>query len=513
MADINVQSPILIVGFFALLIIFACRVISNVFFHPLSAVPGPTVGAASDLWLVWRTFTLRKCETLHECLSTYGSVARVAPNKIVVSSQADIKTIYGIGSKCLKSQFYEAWAFGGAPSIFATIDPKDHSMRRSIASRTFAKKSIMQFMPDLTRHAQTLAKRLEALSKQGSESNSTAIDFIQYSRYLALDMLGSSVLDEDFGLLRNGIEHPFVHDLDAAALKLTMSATLHPWLWAVLKRLPIPRWKHLLGGDARLAEYATKTVEHTFHERDQGKDTGITLVSSYAKYEDANGARLSTGHIVGEIASVYFAGTDTTSATMGFTVYQIAMRQDVQSKLRAELVEKAGVDGRIAYDTLENDCPYLNAVISECLRLYTAAPSHLERVVPPGGITLSTGHYLPAGTIVGVQVYSLHRDPAVFPDPELFDPDRWLRASPEMRQALSPWGFGSRICLGMHLAHIQLQLALAVLVGNFHVTLPEGFDHEKMRMKNFWLVFPIGRKAEIAVKKLEEGGKGVTVCA
>lgn len=512
MADFNIQSNLLVASAVGILIILTWRIIFNVFFHPIAAVPGPRAAAASDLWLTWRTLSLRKCETLHECLSTYGPVVRIAPNKIVVSSQTDIKTIYSIGSKCLKSQFYPPWGLNGASNIFSTTDPKDHSIRRSITARTFSKQSITKFLPELTKHAQALAERLEALSNKGSESAPATISFIKYAKYLALDMLGSSVLDEDFGLLKRGVEHPFVHDLDAAALVIPARASLHTWLWNILKYLPIPQWRHFLGGEARLAEYATKTVERAFHESDQGKTDSLALVSSYANYEDANGVRLSTERIIGEIAAVYFAGTDTTSTTMGFTVYEIARRRDIQDKLRAELAAKAGAGGRVSYDTLENNCPYLNAVISEALRLYGAIPSHLERVVPAGGITLSTGNHVPAGTIVGVQAYSLHRDAAVFPEPELFDPDRWLHASPEMRKALSPWGFGSRICMGVHLAYIEFRLALAVLVGNFHVTLPEGFDHERMRMKNFWFVFPIGGKLDIVVKRLRDA-EGVTVCA
>ncbi|KAI1752891.1 cytochrome P450 [Xylaria castorea] len=490
---------------------FFCVAIFNLFFHPLAYIPGPTAAAIADFWLLWQLFSLRKCESLHECLLKYGSVVRVGPNKLVVSGQDDIKTIYGPGSKCLKSSFYPAWNLNGASNIFSNVDPKDHSFRRSLTARTFSKQTTMRFMPQLIKHARELADRLEILSKGTEHGHSNTVEFIKLARYLALDMLGTSVLDEEFGLLKKGINHPFVDDLDAASLVIPARATLPTWVWFVVKRLPIPRLQHLLGGEGRLAKYAAKTIERYNSKSDGGENKSLSLVSCYSNYRDHEGNRLSTDHFIGEISAAYFAGTDTISVSLSFAVYEIASRADVQERLRTELVEKAGSGGRLTYEVLEKDCAYLSAVISEVLRLYAALPSHLERVVPPGGMTLSTGHHIPAGTVVGTQPFSLHRDATLFPDPSRFDPDRWLYATPEMRKSLCPWGFGNRICMGMHLAYIEFRLALAVLVGSFNLTLPPDYDHEVMCMKNFWFVFPQGGKVNVLVAK-RSAGESVTIC-
>lgn len=61
------------------------------------------------------------------------------------------------------------------------------------------------------------------------------------------------------------------------------------------------------------------------------------------------------------------------------------------------------------------------------------------------------------------------------------------------------------------MAYIEFRLALAVLVGGFDVALPPGYDHEAMRMKNFWFVFPQGGKVNILVMK-RSAGEGVTIC-
>lgn len=61
--------------------------------------------------------------------------------------------------------------------------------------------------------------------------------------------------------------------------------------------------------------------------------------------------------------------------------------------------------------------PVLNGVIEETLRLYGAAPGSLPRVVPEGGATMA-GHFLPAGTVVATQAYTMHRDGGIFDQPE-----------------------------------------------------------------------------------------------
>lgn len=71
------------------------------------------------------------------------------------------------------------------------------------------------------------------------------------------------------------------------------------------------------------------------------------------------------------------------------------------------------------------------AVIKEALRLYPGVSYPLERVVPDGGAELC-GHFLPAGTVVGMHAWVIHRDESIFgEDAEYFRPERWLDAEPE----------------------------------------------------------------------------------
>lgn len=140
-------------------------------------------------------------------------------------------------------------------------------------------------------------------------------------------------------------------------------------------------------------------------------------------------------------AQVYIvAGSDTTAITLTYLVWAVCRNPAIRDRLVAEVRDRLPEDYQ---DHHVQQLPYLQQVIEEALRVYSAVPAALPRVVPPGGATLA-GHYLPGGSVVCTQAYSLHRNADIFPDPEKFDPSRWESPSKEMKDSLMPFGGGSR---------------------------------------------------------------------
>ena len=94
-----------------------------------------------------------------------------------------------------------------------------------------------------------------------------------------------------------------------------------------------------------------------------------------------------------------------------------------------------------------------------------ANPTRLPRVVPPQGFNF-TAHdgknfLIPAGTLVGLQIYSLHFNEKVFPEPFEFKPSRWMdNPTPEMQRDWIPFGLGQRQCIARNLATQELFLAV-----------------------------------------------------
>jgi len=211
---------------------------------------------------------------------------------------------------------------------------------------------------------------------------------------------------------------------------------------------------------------------------------------------------------------------DTTSTTISYLCWELSRRADIAGKLQAEL-DAIIPDCKTFPDiSMHQDLPYLNAFVKEglrcfsihhlsCdrlflgLRLYGAAPSLLERVVPDSSAKTAVpeafdlmGYALPPGTLVGTQAWSAHRNPTVFPSPESFLPERWLETGDNqekleaMNRHMMPFGTGSRVCGGQNLAQMVLRIAIAAIARNFDVVSPPETTETSMEMRDSFVRYP-----------------------
>src|SRR6266404_4252181 len=131
------------------------------------------------------------------------------------------------------------------------------------------------------------------------------------------------------------------------------------------------------------------------------------------------------------------------------------------------------------------------------LRLYGAAPSLLERIVPNSSVKTSVpeafdlmGYALPPGTVVSTQAWSAHRDSTVVPAPETFIPERWLETGDNeeqleaMNRHMMPFGTGSRVCGGQNLAQMVLRIVMAAIVRNFDLLSPLETTKKSMEIRD-----------------------------
>ncbi|GBE89919.1 hypothetical protein SCP_1702450 [Sparassis crispa] len=170
--------------------------------------------------------------------------------------------------------------------------------------------------------------------------------------------------------------------------------------------------------------------------------------------------------------------------TMSLVFYFILSQPKYYKMLQAEL-DAAFTDpaGLLDSSKLAN-LPFLNAVLSETLRLGT--PFFLPRIVPPSGLTLE-GRFIPGGTIVAVAVHSQQTSPANFyPAPLDFLPERWLPGGlgPESiteRTALMSFSSGPHVCVAKAFAYQEMRFVTARLVLAHDMKLEEGFDVKAYR--------------------------------
>jgi cytochrome P450 len=162
-----------------------------------------------------------------------------------------------------------------------------------------------------------------------------------------------------------------------------------------------------------------------------------TLFTKLFKAE--NNDTLSFEELIRNAQSYIIAGSDTTAVTLTYLIWSVCRDAHVKSILVKELQT-------LPHDFDEQslrDLPYLDQVINETLRLYSAVSAGLPRVVPPGGAEIG-GHWLNEGVTVACQAYSIHRNPEIFPNPEDFSPSRWESTTKAMKSAFMPFGKGPR---------------------------------------------------------------------
>ncbi|KAI9658917.1 MAG: hypothetical protein M1821_001877 [Bathelium mastoideum] len=235
-----------------------------------------------------------------------------------------------------------------------------------------------------------------------------------------------------------------------------------------------------------------------------------------------------------ELASEMFdhlaAGFDTSSITLTYLLWELSQRPQLQAQLRLELLTLApglqfsadhpvvpqsssssssppattgadvdserlpparGVPSSSALPRFNHKAidalPLLHALVLETLRRHPAIPGPQPRITPAGGKPCELAGYadLPAGVRVSAQAYSLHRNEDVFPEPEVWRPERWREAGEEQLREMQRWfwafGSGGRMCVGSNLAMLQMKAIVAAIYTNFTTSIADdtGIEQEQ----------------------------------
>lgn len=160
---------------------------------------------------------------------------------------------------------------------------------------------------------------------------------------------------------------------------------------------------------------------------------------------------------------------------------------DKMEKVRAELAASLGSKEFVEESDLDK-LPYLHAVVKEVMRLHPSVPLVPRKVVAQAGMSLG-GFCVPKGTCILVNLWALGRDPASWPEPEEFVPERFLAAGDRPAAVMSfrggdsdfsyiPFGAGRRVCPGMDMASRFVPLVLASILHKVEWKLPDAMAPE-----------------------------------
>lgn len=187
------------------------------------------------------------------------------------------------------------------------------------------------------------------------------------------------------------------------------------------------------------------------------------------------GDRMTDRQLRDEIITMVLAGHETTANLLSWTFHLLAEHPEIEARVREEATRVLGDRDPVLEDVRALE--YTKHVLEEALRLYPPAWIFERQSVEAD--TLG-GFPVKAGSIVGVCPYVIHRHPAHWERPEVFDPERFRadRAEGRPRYTYLPFGGGARTCIGNHFAMMEAQIILAMIVRQERLSLAPGFRVE-----------------------------------
>jgi cytochrome P450 len=190
-----------------------------------------------------------------------------------------------------------------------------------------------------------------------------------------------------------------------------------------------------------------------------------------------------------ELKTMIFAGHETTSAALTWTLHALMRHPDCFARLRAAAAD-AFADDASEFAALRR-LDYAGACLKEALRLYNVVPIVVRRAVADDRLG---DDLVPAGGLVLLHLQALHRDPRYWPEPDAFRPERFHGSDGPPSPCL-PFLVGPRSCLGQHFALLEAKLVLALLARRFEFTPDPGNRDDRHRFN-----IPVGPAGTIAAR-------------
>ncbi|GIZ49862.1 hypothetical protein CKM354_001288000 [Cercospora kikuchii] len=458
---------------------------------PLRAFPGPLTARFSYAWRLHFSWTsihdFPKWPEVHE---KYGPVVRIGPNSLAFASAQAVQDIYSTARNYPKSPSYSITdnVDEGVirSTLISSLDGEWHDrFRRGIAS-IFSLSSVLQFESRIDDMVALLVHQIASQFAQADSQDS--LDLPRWMHYFAFDTVGNVVYGKPFGFLETGsdVEKIIENNGKITAMmarisglpgldRMTVKNPVFLWLWrkgiVKLPRNPVSKFadEHTLPrmvGDHKLRDTASS-------RRD--------LFDCFLAAQEKNPGAMadddlrSLGHVLAT------AGSDPLAGTLAALFYHLLRDPERYSRLQEEVDNLDLPAGcKVVPYSLAHELPYLNACIKETFRIHPAASFLMERLVPASGDTID-GKFIPGGTRVGCAGWAVHRQSHIYGDDvDHFIPERWLVTDNDaasqakialMSKSLLHFGKGRFICLGQHLALVEIYKVVPTLLRNFSLAL------------------------------------------
>lgn len=331
----------------------------------------------------------------------------------------------------------------------------------------------------------------ELLAHWDGHVDGSPVDVSSDMTKLTLETIGRTGFSFSFDPFGREKPHPFV-DAMAGALKYGQLATARhaPVVGRFLRQADERNRARLEYLNSVIAD----VIDTRRDEGHTGRDDLLELMMRAAREADPN--RLNEQNIRYQIITFLIAGHETTSGALSFALYYLACNPDVLARAQQEVDEVWGTDDlpRPAFEQIAK-LRYVRRVLDESLRIWPTVPGYAREARED--TVLADGREMKRGDWMFVLAPGLHRAPEAWgPDPDVFDPDRFLPANVKARPAhvYKPFGTGERACIGRQFALHESVLVLGSILHRYDLVADPAY---RLRVKERLTIMPDGFELEL----------------
>ncbi|KAK2052680.1 cytochrome P450 [Colletotrichum caudatum] len=483
----------------AILLCYVFYIMYDVKFGPLSDIPGPFWYKASGIPLAYVQGRGKEAEVIPILHEKYGPVVQIAPRELSFISGADAwQDMYGFvkpggDPKPAKDPIMYIGNVIDYESIHVASDV-NHARQRRLLAPAFGDTALRTMQPVLTMYATKMKDKIA--KRVGSQTGAARIDLMKLFLLTAFDILGNLTFGECLHMLDDGEFTPWAQTvIDSVRLDAWIRIARHFGIGRVLvnalmstKTVRAKHWEHFEycknRVDKRLARSPTHPDFWSFIEKKNQDEEGLSMGEQYVN-----------------ASVIMVAGTETTATALSGAIFFLAKNPGILKTAREEVQSTFGSIEDMTLDKLAR-LKYLNACITETLRIYPPAPTALLRRTPPQGATIC-GVQIPGDVTVGGHIYMTHTSPMHFKNPLEFHPERWLgdaEYADDHLDAWAPFSVGPRNCVGKNLLFHEVRLLLATMLMYFDFTLAEeSRDWSRQRVFTLWEKTPLLCEVKLAL--------------
>ncbi|KAJ9079996.1 hypothetical protein DSO57_1029739 [Entomophthora muscae] len=278
---------------------------------------------------------------------------------------------------------------------------------------------------------------------------------------LTLDVLGKGLFSYDFEAISKGNKNHYLrlyNDLMKGLFNPIY--TIFPLLETLV---PSRQISHQKGQEFR--NFLRGIIRGRKAELTDSHDDLLSLMTK-ASVDDA---KLDEDDVINDLSIFFLAGHDTTANTLTTIFYYLSKHPDIQEKARKEVNAVLKGEKRIPTAEELKELHYIDCIIKESMRIVSTV-QQLRRYCKDGK-TLSNGFTVPKDMYVNLQLWNIHHDEKVYPDPYAFNPDRFKEAHSNEEDQWMAFGFGSRMCIGKNFSLMEQRITLASLLQSFNFML------------------------------------------